>query len=39
METGKVKKRDRDYCPAVGTVLVREYKGVEHRVIATADGQ
>ena len=38
METGKVKKRDRDYCPAAGTVLVREYKGVEHRVIATADG-
>ena len=39
VETGKVKKRDRDYRPAVGTVLVREYKGVEHRVIVTADGQ
>ncbi|HEX5487093.1 MAG TPA: DUF2924 domain-containing protein [Limnobacter sp.] len=39
VETGKVKKRDRDYRPAAGTVLVREYKGVEHRVIATADGQ
>lgn len=39
METGKVKKRDRDYRPAAGTVLVREYKGVEHRVISTADGQ
>jgi hypothetical protein len=39
VETGKVKKRDRDYRPAAGTLLVREYKGVEHRVIATADGQ
>ena len=39
VETGKVKRRDRDYRPAAGTVLVREYKGVEHRVIATADGQ
>src|SRR5690554_1200042 len=39
VETGKVKKRDRDYRPAAGTVLVREYKGVEYRVIATADGQ
>ena len=38
VETGTVKKRDRDYRPAAGTVLVREYKGVEHRVIATADG-
>jgi hypothetical protein len=38
VETGRVKKRDRDYRPAAGTVLVREYKGVEHRVIATADG-
>nr|WP_197716773.1 DUF2924 domain-containing protein [Methylocaldum marinum] len=25
--------------PAAGTVLVRKYKGVEYRVIATADGQ
>ncbi|MDX1251185.1 MAG: DUF2924 domain-containing protein [Gammaproteobacteria bacterium] len=39
VETGKVKKRDRDYRPAAGTVLVREYKGVEYRVITTADGQ
>lgn len=38
VETGKVRKRDRDYRPAAGTVLVREYKGVEHRVIATQDG-
>ena len=39
VETGKVKKRDRDYRPAAGTVLTREYQGVEHRVIATQDGQ
>lgn len=39
METGKVRKRDRDYRPAAGTVLTREYKGVEYRVVATADGQ
>ncbi len=37
VETGKVKKRDRDYRPAAGTALVREYKGVEYRVIATAE--
>ena len=39
VDTGKVKKRDRDYRPAAGTVLTREYQGVEHRVIATQDGQ
>lgn len=39
IETGKVKKRDRDYRPAAGTVLTREYQGVEHRVIVTQDGQ
>ncbi|MBL0419791.1 DUF2924 domain-containing protein [Ramlibacter sp. AW1] len=39
IETGKVKKRDRDYRPAAGTVLTREYQGVEHRVIVTHDGQ
>jgi hypothetical protein len=39
VETGKVRKRDPDYRLAAGTVLVREYKCVEHRVIATADGQ
>lgn len=39
VETGKVKKRDRDYRPAAGTVLTREYQGIEHRVIATQDGQ
>ncbi len=39
IETGKVKKRDRDHRPAAGTVLTREYQGVEHRVIVTQDGQ
>lgn len=39
VETGKVRKRDRDYRPAAGTVLAREYKGVEYRVVATADGE
>ncbi len=39
IETGKVKKRDRDYRPAAGTVLTREYQGVAHRVIVTQDGQ
>jgi len=39
VETGKVKRRDRDYRPAAGTMLTREYQGREYRVIATADGQ
>ena len=39
VETGKIKKRDRDYRPAAGTALTREYQGVEHRVIVTQDGQ
>ena len=39
VETGKIKKRDRDYRPMAGTVLIREYRGAEYRVIATADGQ
>lgn len=39
IETGKVKKRDRDYRPAAGSVLACEYQGVEHRVIVTQDSQ
>jgi len=39
LETGKVKKRDRDTRPAVGTVLTREYRDVEYCVVATGDGQ
>lgn len=39
IETGKVRKRDRDYRPPAGTLLTREYQGIEHRVIVTQDGQ
>jgi len=39
IETGKVKKTDRDYRPVAGAVLTREYQGVEYRVVASADGQ
>ncbi|WP_288132453.1 DUF2924 domain-containing protein [Accumulibacter sp.] len=39
LETGEVRKRDRDTRPAVGTVLTREYRDVEYCVVATADGQ
>lgn len=39
IKTGSVKKRDRDYRPAAGTVLTREYHGVLHHVIVTQDGQ
>ncbi len=39
IDTGKVKKRDRDIRPAGGTVLTREYRDVEYCVVATADGQ
>jgi hypothetical protein len=39
METGKVRKLDRDIRLMPGTVLTREYQGVEHRVAVTQDGQ
>ena len=39
VETGKNTGRDRDYPPVAGTLLTREYRGVVHRVVATADGQ
>ena len=39
VDTGKLKKRDRDYQPVPGTVLTREYQRVEYRVVATANGQ
>ena len=39
IETGKNPRRERDYRPVAGTVLTREYRGVVHRVVATADGQ
>lgn len=38
IETGTLKKRDRDVRPVAGTLLVREYRGVEYRVVATAEG-
>ena len=39
METGKARKLDRDIRLVPGTVLTREYQGVEHRVAVTQDGQ
>ncbi|MFZ6813714.1 DUF2924 domain-containing protein [Undibacterium sp. Rencai35W] len=39
VETGKLKKRDRDYRPVAGTVLTREYQKIEYRVTVTADDQ
>ena len=39
METGKARKLDRDIRLVPGTVLTREYQGVEHRVTVAQDGQ
>lgn len=39
METGKARKLDRDIRLMPGTVLTREYQGVEHRVTVAQDGQ
>jgi hypothetical protein len=39
METGKVRKLDRDLRLMPGTVLTREYQGIEHRVTVAQDGQ
>jgi len=39
METGKARKLDRDIRLMPGTVLTREYQGVEHRVAVAQDGQ
>lgn len=38
-EKGRLMKRETDYVPVPGTVLTRDYCGVEHRVTVTADGQ
>ena len=38
MDAGQSKKRDRAYRPTAGTVLTREYQGIEYCVAATADG-
>ncbi|WP_026597597.1 DUF2924 domain-containing protein [Methylococcus capsulatus] len=39
METGKARKLDRDIRLMPGTVLTREYQGIEHRVSVAQDGQ
>jgi len=39
IETGKLRRRDRDTRPDPGTVLCREYQGVEYQVTVTLDGQ
>jgi Protein of unknown function (DUF2924) len=39
VETGKAPKRDREIRLLPGTVLTREYRGVEHHVAVTQDGQ
>ena len=39
VETGTLKKRDRDHRPAAGTLLTREYRGIAYKVVVTADGQ
>jgi hypothetical protein len=38
LDAGQSKKRDRAYRPTAGTVLTREYQGIEYRVAATTDG-
>jgi len=39
VETGKARKLDRDIRLMPGTVLPREYQGIEHRVTVAQDGQ
>jgi hypothetical protein len=39
ISNGKMQKRERDYQPVPGTVLRREYQGINYQVMATADGQ
>ncbi|HXF08308.1 MAG TPA: DUF2924 domain-containing protein [Candidatus Acidoferrales bacterium] len=39
VETGKLRQHDRDLRLVPGTVLTREYQGVEHRVTVAPDGQ
>ena len=39
VETGKLKKRDRDYRPVPGTVITREYREAVYQVTVTADDQ
>jgi hypothetical protein len=39
IETGQHTKRERDYPMVSGTLLTREYRGVEHRVTVISQGQ
>lgn len=39
METGKPHSRGKDCRPLAGSVLIRVYQDVEHRVLVEADGQ
>ncbi|SFN14265.1 DUF2924 domain-containing protein [Nitrosomonas communis] len=39
IETGKLRSREKDYRPLAGSVLIRIYQDVEHRVMVEADGQ
>jgi hypothetical protein len=39
MDSGKVRKLDRDIRLMPGTVLTREYQGIEYRVTVAQDGQ
>jgi len=39
IETGKAPKRDRELRLVAGTVLTREYRGIEHHVAVAHDGQ
>jgi hypothetical protein len=39
IETGKAPKHDRELRLVPGTVLTREYRGIEHHVAVTQDGQ
>jgi Protein of unknown function (DUF2924) len=39
VETGRAPKRDRELRLMPGTVLTREYRGVEYHVVVAQDGQ
>lgn len=39
IETGKLRKRDKDSRPMAGTVLTRHYQDIEHRVVVETGGQ
>ncbi|PSJ17161.1 DUF2924 domain-containing protein [Nitrosomonas supralitoralis] len=39
IEKGKLRSREKDYRPLAGSVLIRDYQDVEHRVVVEANGQ